>query len=285
MPLKLFLSDPDDPVGQILYLTSINEGYEMISRADIESNVIIHNREAPELNLNRRNDEVFNRINFEGTKRLCAAIDKWTVKPSAFIYLSSVSVYGSKGEELITENHPLNGSTAYAKSKILAEDFLIEWAYKTKVTLCILRLPKIIAGEKSSGILAEMIETIRAGNYVGITRKKNRKSALWAADIVTLIPKIPAIEGVFNLTDGYHPSFKELEELIASSLNKRLFLKVPYIFAKPIAWVGTVLGNRLSLNMEKLHEITTPLTFDDQKARMTFDWKPSKVLDKLKEVL
>lgn len=285
VPLKLFLSDPNDPVGQILYLTSKNEGYEMVNRDDIESDVIIHNREEPEHNLNDDDADVFNRINFEGTKSLCAAIDKWAVKPSTFIYLSSVSVYGSKGDELITENHPLNGSTAYAKSKILAEDYLIEWAYETKITLCILRLPKIIAGDKSPGVLGEMIGAIRAGNYVRIGSGNNRKSALWTADIISLIPKIPAIEGIFNLTDGYHPSFKELEGLITNSLDKKTFFRVPYLFAKPIAWAGSLMGNKASLNIEKLEEVTSTLTFDDQKARTVFDWKPSNVLEKLKQVL
>jgi len=45
------------------------------------------------------------------------------------------------------------------------------------------------------------------------------------------------------------------------------------------------MGNKASLNIEKLEEVTSTLTFDDQKARTVFDWKPSNVLEKLKQVL
>ena len=44
--------------------------------------------------------------------------------PKALVFISTVAVYGCESGELITEEHPLEGETPYAKSKILAEEYL-----------------------------------------------------------------------------------------------------------------------------------------------------------------
>jgi NAD dependent epimerase/dehydratase family enzyme len=137
--------------------------------------------------------------------------------------------------------------------------------------------------EKSPGSLVEMIEAIRLGNYIGIGSGRCRKSTLWAADIVTLIPKIPAIEGIYNLTDSYHPSYKELEVMITKLLGKKSPVRMPYLVAKLIAWLGDIFGNIIPLNSKKLNTINSTLTFDDQKARKTFDWKPSNAIERWTE--
>lgn len=284
--IKILISDPRGHAGKILAHCLRRKGYEPIEDSTVESAIVIHNLEKNKFNLkNDEHNEVFEKVNFEGTKTLCGKIDKWSVKPKAFIYFSSVSVYGCKEGELINENYHLNGTTPYAVSKILAEDFLIEWAYKNKVCLCILRLPELLAGNHSLDYLGEMIRAIRSGKYISIGNGTFEKSALWVEDIVSLIPKIPEIEGIYNLTDGYNPSLKELELVISSSLQKKPPFSIPYLIAKPLALIGDLLGNIIPLNSEKLKERTSSLTFDDQKARRTFDWKPSNVLDNLTDKL
>src|SRR5690606_37699256 len=87
----------------------------------------------------------FYQVNLEGTKNLCAAIDQLSAKPEAFIFISTVAVYGKDSGEMIHEDTPLHGTTPYARSKILAEEWLKDWAGKKNITLGILRLP-LVAG-------------------------------------------------------------------------------------------------------------------------------------------
>ena len=280
--VKVSMSDPDGHAGKILSESLREKGYELIDGFDIESNIVINNLVKNEFNLStHENSDVFDEVNYQGTKSLCEAIDKWTVKPTAFIYLSCVSVYGCDEGELINENYHLNGTTPYAISKIRAEDFLIEWAYENKVCLCILRLPEILAGSDSPGYLGEIIKTIQSGRYIRIGNGNFKKSALWIEDIATLIPKVPAIEGIYNLTDSYHPLLKELELVIASSLQKKPSFRIPLLIAKSMAFFRDVSGNPVPFNSKKLKEITASLTFDSRKARETFDWNPSNVLENL----
>ncbi len=223
-------------------------------------------------------------VNFEGTKRLCDAISSSKYPLQAFIFISSVSVYGTDSGELITEDHPLNGNTPYARSKIMAEEWLQEWAVKNNIRLSILRLP-LVAGPNPPGNLGAMIKGITSGKYLSIGEANARKSVVWAEDIAYIIPQLAQKGGIYNLTDGHHPSFGELERNIASALGKRPPARIPLVFAKALARFGDFLGNKSPVNSDKLKKITSTLTFDDTKARDLLNWRPNAVLDKLPSII
>lgn len=226
----------------------------------------------------------FYQVNLEGTKNLCAAIDQLPTKPEAFIFISTVAIYGKDSGEMIHEDTPLNGTTPYAKSKILAEEWLKDWAAENNVTLSILRLP-LVAGPHPPGNLGAMVRGIQTGRYASIGSASARKSMVWAEDIAGIVPRLAEVGGTYNLTDGYHPSFGELEQAIAAVLGKKHPLKVPMIAAKGLGLVGDILGSRFPVNSDKIQKITSTLTFDDRKAREVLGWNPSKVLDKVGEMV
>ncbi|MDB5024604.1 MAG: UDP-galactose-4-epimerase [Mucilaginibacter sp.] len=223
-------------------------------------------------------------VNFEGTKNLCNSITSSQCKLKAFIFISSVAVYGIDSGEFITEDYALNGSTPYARSKILAEEWLQQWASENDITLSILRLP-LVAGFNPPGNLGAMIKGISSGRYVSIGKATARKSMVWAEDIAYIIPQLAEKGGIYNLTDGYHPSFDELEFSIASALKKKAPLKIPLSMAKGIAFLGNFLGSRSPINSDKLKKIISTLTFDDTKAKTLLNWRPNSVLDKLPSII
>jgi nucleoside-diphosphate-sugar epimerase len=228
--------------------------------------------------------KVFFDVNFEGTKNLCSAINSLQQIPKAFIFISTVAVYGVDEGELIPEGHQLNGSTPYARSKILAENWLQAWAKENDVILSILRLP-LVAGDRPPGNLGAMLKGISSGRYASIGKANARKSMVWAADIAPIVSKLALEGGIYNLTDGYHPTFGELEHRISFLLGKRDPVRIPMNFAKGIAFLGDILGNRSPINSDKLRKITSTLTFDDMKAKKVLDWQPNKVLDKLPQII
>lgn len=228
--------------------------------------------------------KVFFDVNLEGTKNLCRAIDLSQKLPKAFIFISTVAVYGVDSGELISEDQPLNGNTPYARSKILAESWLQTWAKETGVILSVLRLP-LVAGDQPPGNLGAMLQGISSGRYASIGKADARKSMVWAADIAHIVPKLAVKGGIYNLTDDYHPTFGELEHRIASSLGKRDPVRIPMKFAKGIAFLGDILGDRSPINSDKLKKITSTLTFDDTKAKKLLNWQPNKVLDKLSQII
>lgn len=228
--------------------------------------------------------KVFYEVNDAGTRNLCAALQQLPVLPKAFIFMSTVAVYGIEEGIGIKEDQPLNGTTPYATSKILAEAFLMNWAKAHGIKLGILRLP-LIAGPGAPGNLGAMIQGMKSGRYLSVGKGDARKSIVWAEDIATIIPRLTEKEGIYHITDGQHPSFRQLEAAIACSMDRKLPLQIPVGVARILAKIGDVLGATFPVNSGKLHKIMSTLTFDDEKARRQLDWQPTMVIDKIASLL
>ncbi len=224
--------------------------------------------------------KVFYDVNLQGTKNLCTALENGGI-PESFIFISSVAVYGCDSGEKITENHPLNGTTPYALSKIMAEEYLKEWCRLHHVRLSIIR-PSLIAGPCPPGNLGAMIQGIRRNRYLGIAGNNARKSVLMVQDIANLVPLLVKKEGIYNVCDSYSPTFGELEEVICRQMNRKRPLSVPFWLAKSFALVGDQLGRKAPINSLKLEKITTSLTFSNEKAMYELGWLPLNVLENFK---
>ncbi|WP_258102297.1 NAD-dependent epimerase/dehydratase family protein [Marinoscillum pacificum] len=220
----------------------------------------------------------FFQLNHQGTINLLKSLDN--SPPKRFILISTVAVYGRETGADIDETHPLNGSTPYALSKIKAEEEVQRWGKEKKVSILILRLP-LIAGPNPPGNLGKMIAGIKSGKYLSINHGKARRSVVMASDIAALIKNSDSAEGIYNLTDGYHPSFKELEQVISTQLNKSLPISIP-------GWIGKLLGHignlipKSPINLDTINKMSQDLTFSDQKARNEISWVPSNTLKKFK---
>jgi len=219
-------------------------------------------------------------INYQGTVNLCKALERSGL-PKAFVFISTVAVYGLETGENITEEHPLNGETPYALSKIQAEQFLTEWCSKNNVVLSIIR-PSLIAGPNPPGNLGAMIKGIKTGAYLSIAGGKARKSVLMVQDIARLLPALIEKGGVYNVCDDSHPTYRELEVLIAQQLGKKLPQSIPYWLAKSMALAGDLLGEKAPINSLKLSKITESLTFSNEKAKRELHWQPLNVLNNFK---
>lgn len=224
--------------------------------------------------------QAFYDVNYTGTKHLCEALEKVGV-PKALVFISTVAVYGCEYGDLITEDHPLNGETPYAKSKIMAEEFLTAWCKKNNVILGILR-PSLLAGKNAPGNLGAMVNGVKKGYYMNIAGGKVVKSILMAEDIARILPSLVVKGGVYNVCDTRQPSFGELSISVAQQLGKGKPLNIPYWTAWCMAKVGDLLGNKAPINSYKLEKMTKSLTFSNEKARKELNWEPLDVLENYK---
>ena len=215
---------------------------------------------------NQIQTQEFYSVNVLGTRNLLTSIENLTVKPKAFVFISTVAVYGLTQGFNINETTPLNATEAYGHSKILAEKMIENWCEKNKVIYTILRLPLVI-GINPSGNLKSMIEGIKKGYYVNIGGGKARKSMVLAKDIAEYIYTISLIGGIYNITDGCHPNFFDLSKFIATKTQSKKPKNIPLKVAFIIAKIGDLLGNRFPFNSDMFLKITSDLTFDDSKAK------------------
>jgi nucleoside-diphosphate-sugar epimerase len=229
----------------------------------------------PKTNLD--SEDFFN-VNVRGTENLLNSINK-KLKPKKFILISSVSVYGLNQGENINENYPLNAKDPYGLSKILTEKLVEDWCKSNNVHFLILRLP-LIAGPNPPGNLGKMVDGIRNGYYFNVDKGNARKSIVLADDIGALITNLPDVflSGIYNLTDGYNPSFSELSSYISNELNLKKPMSLPMWLLNPLAKFGDFFSEKFPLNTNKLNKISLNLTFNDDKARNFIGWKSNHVV-------
>ncbi len=216
----------------------------------------------------------FFQVNIQGTKNLLQGLEARF--PKKFVFISSVSVYGLESGMNIDEQTLLNAKDSYGLSKLQAERIVIDWCNKNSVVCTILRLPLLVS-KNPPGNLGTMLNGIKKGYYFNIGGGKAKKSMVLAEDVARFIPIIAPVGGIYNLTDGLHPSFSALSNAIAKKKVKNL----PLFVAKIIGCLGNFLGENAVINSRKIKKITSDLTFDDSKAR-ELGWNPQSVLEYLK---
>lgn len=222
----------------------------------------------------------FYNVNVQGTINLLQGLSDSSL-PKQFVFISSVSVYGLNASTSVNENTPLLAQDPYGKSKIEAEQIVQDWCEKNNVICTILRLP-LVVGANPPGNLGAMLKGIKKGYYFNIAGGNAKKSMVLASDVAKFILQAAEVGGTYNLTDGYHPNFAELSNYIAAQLGKSKPLNMPLWAAKSLAKLGDLVGDKFPLNSNKLAKITAPLTFDDSKARASFGWNPTPVLEGFK---
>lgn len=264
---------PEDMIQANLAVSApeLPEQYDIVLHAAGKAHVVPKTEEEKKL---------FYDINYQGTVNLCRALERVGV-PKALVFISTVAVYGCDYGEMITEQHPLNGDTPYAKSKIMAEEYLTKWCSEHGVVLGILR-PSLLAGKNAPGNLGAMVNGVRKGFYMNIAGGKVTKSVLMAEDIARLLPLVAEKGGVYNVCDTRQPSFGELSISVARQLGKGKPISIPYWMAWCMAKVGDLLGSKAPINSYKLEKMTQSLTFSNEKARRELGWEPLDVLENYK---
>lgn len=224
--------------------------------------------------------QAFFDVNYTGTVHLCNALEK-VGTPKALVFISTVAVYGCESGELIAEEHPLEGDTPYAMSKIKAEEYLTKWCKDHNVVLGILR-PSLLAGKNAPGNLGAMVNGVKKGFYMNIAGGKVVKSILMAEDIARIMPALTKKGGVYNVCDSFQPTFGQISESVANQLGKSKPINIPLWMAKCMALVGDFLGAKAPINSYKLEKMTKSLTFSNEKARKELGWEPLDVLTNYK---
>lgn len=260
---------PDDMIKAnfVSEVPELPERYDVVLHAAGKAHVV------PKTEEERK---AFYDVNYVGTIHLCDALEKAGV-PKALVFISTVAVYGCEFGDMITEEHPLKGDSPYAKSKIMAEQYLTDWCKNHGVVLGILR-PSLLAGTNAPGNLGAMVDGIKKGFYMNIAGGKVVKSILMAEDIARLLPLLEEKGGVYNVCDTRQPSFGEISASIAKQLGKRKPISIPYWMAWCMAKVGDLFGSKAPINTYKLEKMTKSLTFSNEKARKELSWEPLNVL-------
>lgn len=185
---------------------------------------------------NKEEGQQFIDTNAEGTRKLYEACTKHGVE--RFLFFSTNDVYEAS-DKLITENTPVNPQGIYGKSKLLAEQYLLEDLKQSNTAVCIFR-PASVYGENDKGSMKSLIGLCKKGIVPMIGNGSNKKALLYTKDIVQAVKRYVDCENnlnreVFNISSGDF-GYKEMIDAICSVFEITPFrIYIPRWFCKNIA--------------------------------------------------
>ena len=255
----------------------------------VHYDVVIHAAGLAHINTNKaiKNKDAFEAVNVRGTNNLLKALEHSENIPNAIVYISSVAVYGKTEGEAIKEDEPLRAADPYGLSKRKTEEAIFNWCEKNDVRSTILRLP-LVAAKNPPGNLGAMIRAIEKGYYFVIGNGNARRSIVSPVDVAQSIVKASSVGGVYNLACDYHPSYKEISEIIAEKLQRKIRY-MPYNIASVLSSIGTgierISGLPVPLNKDICKKLSSTLTFSSEKAKKSIQWLPQNALDIIRQVV
>lgn len=227
---------------------------------------------------NTANDSEYYEVNYELTKQL---YDQFLQsKAEKFIYISSVKAAADTVVGVLTEDVLPNPVTAYGKSKLMAENYILAHLPADK-KVYILR-PCMIHGPGNKGNLNLLHAIVTKGIPYPLGAFKNVRSFLSIENLCFVINELLVQEDipsdVYQVADDLSLSTNKVIELIGDSLGTK-----SRIWNVPCAWVTMAarLGNylHLPLNTHRLQKLTESYVVSNNKIVTTIG-KPLPIASK-----
>jgi len=232
--------------------------------SDISANNYIHLAGKAHDLKKSANDEEYFEVNYELTKKVFEKFlnDK---EAETFIYISSVKAVKDTVSSVLTEDDEPAPKTAYGKSKLKAEDYLMENIPADK-NVYILR-PCMIHGPHNKGNLNLLYGLISKGIPYPLGSFKNQRSFLSIENFCFLIDQLikrRIKSGIYNVADDKPLSTNELIMLMGDSTGKKpKILHIPKYFILGIVKLGDIMS--LPLNSERLQKLTENYVVSNKK--------------------
>jgi nucleoside-diphosphate-sugar epimerase len=222
----------------------------------------------------------FLRINTAGTENLARAAITAGVKH--FVLVSSIGAMTTLSQDVLTEQSPCRPDTLYGRSKLKAEQRLIELAQNSSMTWTILR-PTLVYGRGNPGNMDRLIKLVNSGLPIPLGSIHNHRSFIYVGNLVDAITCVmthpKAKNQIFLCSDGHDLSTPELIRYIAHAGGHPCRLwPLPVSLLRVAGKLGdfaqNISGRSLSLNTEVLDRLLGSLSVDNHKLCADLDWHP-----------
>ena len=173
-----------------------------------------------------------------------------------FVFMSTVKVYGEETNKAYTENTTCTAEDEYGKSKLKAENLLLELE-DDSFKVSIVRTP-IIYGYGVKANIKSLVNLVNKIPILPFGRIENKRSMVYIGNICHLVDEIikQNQSGIFLASDNEPLSTTKLCELIAKNLDKKVtLLKIPF-FESFLKLVKPSFHKRLYESLEVDNSIT-----------------------------
>ncbi|MCF2876599.1 MULTISPECIES: NAD-dependent epimerase/dehydratase family protein [unclassified Tenacibaculum] len=225
-------------------------------------------------------DSEYFKANTELTKKL---FDQFLESDcQVFIYMSSVKAVTDEVETVLTEDAQPNPLTAYGKSKLAAERYILDKKLTKDKRVYILR-PCMIHGPNNKGNLNLLYSFISKGMPYPFGRYENKRSFLSVHNLCFVIEELiknkDVRSGVYNIADNQSISAKELVMNIGEAINKKVIIfNTPKIIINFLGKIGNIIP--FPINTEKIHKLTSNYVVSNKKIKQALGKKMPLAVEK-----
>ncbi len=226
---------------------------------------------------NVSNDSDYFEVNTELTKTVFNHFLKSHC--SIFIFMSSVKAVADSVDGILSEVEVPNPQTAYGKSKLAAEQYILEALKKLRDTSTALSVtskkkvyilrPCMIHGTGNKGNLNLLYQLVKKGMPYPLGAFQNKRSFVSIDNLNFIIEQLITQQpesGIYNVADDESISTVEVVNLMSETLGKKSrILNVSPKFINILAKIGTFL--KLPFNEEKLQKLTENYVVSNQKIK------------------
>lgn len=279
--MKVLVTGSSGFIGQHILATLNSNGINFIafsrkngdSYTDISSDwideekidVIIHLAGIAHDVHNTNNEELYYEVN---TQLTCDLFDKFrTSNASTFIYLSSIKALADISDNLLTENLTPDPKSVYGKSKLAAEDYLLNHSLTRNKRIIILR-PSMVYGPGNKGNLNLLYQIVSKGMPWPLGAYENLRSFCSIDNLCFVVNEIiqnPLIaSGIYHIADDESISTNELICIVAEVLQRKARIwKVSKRLVNLLALLGDKV--KLPINTERLNKLTGSFKVSNEK--------------------
>ncbi len=249
---------------------SIVEGLSLRNKnwiLDKKSDAIVHLAGKAHDTENTSSEEDYFEINTELTKKLFDQFLQCEIND--FFYFSSVKAVADTVVDILDENCDPQPKTPYGKSKLEAEQYLLNQKLPDGKRLFIIR-PCMIHGPGNKGNLNLLYKVVEKGIPWPLAAFENKRSFLSIDNLDFLIKKIlenqKISSGIYNFADDTSLSTNDLVKIISNCSSKKAHLwKISEKLIVTFARIGDFL--KLPLNSERLKKLTESFVVSNQKIK------------------
>ena len=169
----------------------------------------------------------YERVNVTQTLELAKKAKESGVKH--FVFMSTVKVYGEETKSKYSENSVCNPEDEYGKSKLKAE-IELQKLENENFKVSIIRTP-IVYGYGVKANIKNLVNLINKVPLLPFGGIDNKRSMVYIGNLCHLVDVVIEQEkaGIFLASDDEPLSTSRLIELIAKSLDKKIYLiKIPF---------------------------------------------------------
>lgn len=212
-------------------------------------------------------------VNVSGTENLLKACADQNLR--AFVFFSTIAVYGTGLGSPLTEATPVNPENSYARSKLEAERRVMAFFEQGAMHPTIFRM-SLVYGEGERGNFSRMLRGVNTGRFLLLGNGATLKSMIYVEDVVTAAltaARSVAAQGqVFVLSDPQPYALRQVLETLARHLGVRPpRIRLPLWLARSGGTVldacGRVLGRRPPFARSDVEKLMADTICDASKIR------------------